>query len=93
VAGGSRLWLSGAAGGQHHQGSVDVRAFDSSGLPDGPADPFVARRPPVESTAMATPRPIPPDQIKPPSISIGIQEGRGGTVPTPAPPPPPQEHK
>jgi hypothetical protein len=33
------------------------------------------------------PRPVPPDQIKPPSTSIGIQEGRGGSSPAPAPSP------
>jgi hypothetical protein len=29
------------------------------------------------------PKPLPPEEIKPPSTSIGIQEGRGGSTPTP----------
>jgi hypothetical protein len=29
------------------------------------------------------PQPLPPDQIKPPSTSIGIEEGRGGSSPRP----------
>jgi hypothetical protein len=45
----------------------------------------LAHRAPVESTSMA-PRPVPPDQIKTPSIQIGIEEGRGGSTP-PAPRP------
>jgi len=27
------------------------------------------------------PRPVPPEQICPPSTSIGIEEGRGGATP------------
>jgi hypothetical protein len=34
------------------------------------------------------PKPVPPDQIKTPSTSIGIEEGRGGSSPTPRPAPP-----
>jgi hypothetical protein len=30
-----------------------------------------------------TPKPLPPDQIKTPSTSIGIEEGRGGARPAP----------
>jgi hypothetical protein len=33
------------------------------------------------------PKPLPPEQIKPPSTSIGIEESRGGSVPRPAPRP------
>jgi hypothetical protein len=33
------------------------------------------------------PKPLPPEQIKPPSTSIGIEENRGGSVPRPAPRP------
>lgn len=29
------------------------------------------------------PRPVPPDQIKAPPTTIGIQEGRGGSTPAP----------
>jgi hypothetical protein len=36
----------------------------------------------------ATPKPVPPDQIKTPPISIGIEEGRGGARPAPPPAPP-----
>jgi hypothetical protein len=53
--------------------------------PDGPANPLLARGPAAESTPMA-PRPVPPDEIKTPTINIGIQEGRGGSAP-PAPRP------
>jgi len=35
------------------------------------------------------PKPLPPEQIKPPSTSIGIEEGRGGSSPRPAPRPAP----
>jgi hypothetical protein len=45
-----------------------------------------AWRPRGDSTAM-TPRPIPPDQIQTPSIKIGIEEGRRGSVPALAPRP------
>jgi hypothetical protein len=56
---------------------------------DGLANPLLARRPRVESSSMA-PRPVPPDQIKTPSIQIGIQEGRGGSTPPPPRPTGPQ---
>jgi hypothetical protein len=35
-----------------------------------------------------TPKPVAPDQIKTPSTSIGIDEGRGGSSPDPRPEPP-----
>jgi hypothetical protein len=35
-----------------------------------------------------SPKPVPPSEIKTPSTSIGIEEGRGGAVPVPRPNPP-----
>lgn len=35
-----------------------------------------------------TPKPLPPDQIKPLPLSVGIEEGRGGARKAPPPPPP-----
>jgi hypothetical protein len=34
------------------------------------------------------PEAAPPSEIKPPSTSIGIEEGRGGATPAPRPAPP-----
>ena len=36
-------------------------------------------------TETMAPKPLPPDQIKTPSTSIGIEEGRGGSLPRPTP--------
>jgi hypothetical protein len=33
---------------------------------------------------LMVPKPLPPDQIKAPSTSIGIEEGRGGPSPRPS---------
>jgi hypothetical protein len=35
---------------------------------------------------VSTPKPVPPSEIKPPSTSIGIGEGRGGSPTPPASP-------
>jgi uncharacterized protein YbjT (DUF2867 family) len=39
-------------------------------------------------SAVTTPKPVPPSEIKTPSTSIGIDEGRGGSSPDPRPEPP-----
>jgi hypothetical protein len=85
-------WLVSAAYGYHNLRRANAKRVRIMGHlltvlwgRHGPTDPLLACGPPVGSASMA-PRPVPPDQIKTPSIKIGIQEGRGGSTP-PAPRP------
>jgi hypothetical protein len=77
-----------AAGGERAEGAAHVVAVRSVGCNHGRADARVAGGVGGRLGLMA-PKPLPPEQIKPPSTSIGIEEGRGGSYPRPAPRPAP----
>jgi hypothetical protein len=86
-------WL--AAAGYGYQALRDNNAASVTDVADlgrarrshGASDTRLAGR--AGGTLMAvTPKPVPPDQIKTPPISIGIEEGRGGARPVPPPAPP-----
>ena len=66
------------------RGAEHVSTVWSAWRTYGPSDHFLASRAGGKLTFMA-PQPLPPEQIKPPSTSIGIEEGRGGSLPRPAP--------
>ena len=73
--------------GEQWPSQVDVAYLRRLGRPHGRPDARLAGRAGGTLSAVS-PKPVPPSEIKPPSTSIGIEEGRGGASPTPRPRPP-----